>query len=248
MIFLIARPAQKAEQTALFFQQHNLNAQALGLIDIKLATTHAYLAQLNAAKPSVIIVTSSYAAQWLLRATQSAETRLNFKQINFVCVGSASAALIANIADKSRLFTASPENSEGVLNASCLRMVNNANIVILKGKGGRNLIADSLYQKNANIVELHVYERIANMSAIHAFSFETSKIRCIIATSIEITELLLANLDRTYLQTCVWIVASERIKAYACAHGIEQILLSQGASDQALLNCANQLVNTRSCT
>jgi uroporphyrinogen-III synthase len=244
MTFLIVRPTGKAEQTAAFFQQYGLHAQSFPILDIKLATSNACSEQVNNAEPNTIIVTSTYAAQWLLDAIKKGLVMLDFTHINFVCIGQSSAEILAPIAHKSTLFVASPENSEGVLQADCLQNVSNKNVVLLKGEGGRKLIASSLLKNNAQLIEINVYKRVNNLQAIRAFTFEPSQIRCIISTSIEITKLLLATQNKHWLLSCSWIVASERIKDYACENGIQHILVSQGASKQALLACANHLVNT----
>ncbi|MFT6269461.1 MAG: uroporphyrinogen-III synthase [Alphaproteobacteria bacterium] len=244
MTFLIARPTDKAEKTAAFFRQSGLQAQALPIIDIELATRNSLIEQLNNTTPNYLIVTSTYAALWLISIITAQKLILDFSHTTFVCVGKASAALVQAISHKYNVVVASPENSEGLLQSDCLQTVNNANIVVLKGEGGRDLIASTLVQQNANVSALNVYKRVTNIQAIRAFTFEPSQIKCIIATSIEITELLLANMDHSGLASCFWIVASERIKDYAYKNGIQHISVSQGAGNQALLACANQLVNT----
>lgn len=244
MTFLIARPVGKAEQTAACFLQCGLQAHALALIDIEIATNSALCIALNEASPQCIVVTSTYAAQWLSRAVNTGDVTLDLSFVTFVCVGKASAELIASSAISSHILIASPENSEGVLQTPYLNKVSNTKIVILKGEGGRGLIGPTLTERNAKVSELDVYKRVANIPAINAFTFEPSAIRCIIATSIEITQLLLAHLDRRWLLSCTWIVASVRIKDFAHENGIQHILVSQGASNEALVVCAKQLVNT----
>ncbi|MFT5281906.1 MAG: uroporphyrinogen-III synthase [Kangiellaceae bacterium] len=244
MTFLIARPTDKAQQTSALFKQSGLHAQVLPIIDIELATNNMLVEQLNSANPSCIIVTSTYAAQWLLSIIAAQKVALDFAHTTFLCIGNASAALLLPITHKSNVLVASPENSEGALQADCLQAVSNVNIVLLKGEGGRDLIATTLGRQNAIVSVLNVYKRVVNVQAIRAFTFEPSQIKCIIATSIEITELLLANNQHRWMTSCVWIVASERIKDYAYEKGIKHIVISQGASSEALLACANQLVNT----
>lgn len=244
MTFLIARPKDKAEFTLAEFTRHGLNGKMLPLVDIKITQDPSFTERLNKANPSTIIITSSYAAQWLACLVKANAVLLDLSRINIVCVGKSTAQVIAPSITTHNVTIASPENSEGILQLDCMQLVADKNIVLLKGNGGRELISQTLQNRLVNLTVLDVYERVTNIRAINAFAFEQSEIKCIIATSIEITELLLSTLDKTWLQSCQWIVASERIKDYANANGIEHITVSQGASNKALLNSANQLINT----
>lgn len=244
MTFLIARPKDKAESTLANFSRSGLKGQILPVIDITITKDASFGIRLNKASPSCIIITSSYAAQWLADLLADKPALLDLSSTNVVCVGRSTAQIITRIVSANNITIASPENSEGILQLDCLQLVVGHNIVLLKGQGGRDLISQTLQKRKANLTVLNVYQRIANISAINAFAFEQSQIRCIIATSIEITELLLSMLDKNWLQSCQWIVASERIKDYAYTKGIKHITVSYGASNQALLVSANQLVNT----
>lgn len=242
MAFLIVRPQGKAQQTVAHFEQHLLQAQALPILNIALSDDRLILETLNHAQPQCVIVTSTYAAQWLLNVADICT--VNLSQVFFVCVGASTANLLKTITSSSRLFVAVPENSEGLVMHAHLQNVNKKPIVILKGEGGRDLIARTLNERGAIVSTLNVYKREVNKHAIDAFTFEASSIKCIIVTSIEIVQLLLANMNQQWLTSCKWIVASQRIKDYACTHGIQNIMVSEGASNDALLACATQSVNT----
>lgn len=244
MTFLIARPKEKAEATLSEFERNGLSGQILPVIDINMAQNEALNARLIEARPSYIIITSTYAAQWFINHITNYVGQDNFTPVNIVCVGRSTAQLVAPAAIGSNVMVANPENSEGILDLACFRLVADQSIVLLKGQNGRDIISHTLQKRNANLCELNVYERKANLSVIEAFAFEQSQIKCIIATSVEIIELLVSTLDTTWLQSCQWIVASKRIKDYANAKGIEHIMVSHGASNRALLDSANQLVNT----
>jgi len=244
MTFLIARPQDKADLTLAEFARHGLRAQVLPLIEINVSKDAALLQTLQEAEPSAIIITSSYAAQWLVSAITKSSVKLELSQISIICVGKTTAQCIAPYANPNQITIAVPENSEGILQLECLQSLHDQNIVLLKGRGGRDLIPKILQKRKATVTVLDVYERVANIGAINAFAFEPSQIRCIIVTSIEIAELLISKVDRTWLESCQWIVASERIRNHVCAKGIKHISVSQGASNKALLDSANQLVNT----
>lgn len=244
MTFLIARPKEKAELTLAEFKRSGLNGQILPVLDINITQDESFDIRFNEANPSCVIITSTYAAQWFIRHIKDNPEQFNSRPVTIVCVGRSTAQLIAPAVMENKVFVAEPENSEGILALECLQVVADQNIVLLKGQNGRDIIARTLYKREAKLSELNVYQRVANMSVIQAFAFERSQIKCIIATSVEIAELLVSTIDKTWLQSCQWIVASERIKDYANTQGIQHIVVSQGASNKALVDSANQLVNT----
>lgn len=247
MSFLIARPKDKVMETVDLFQKSGLQAHALALMDISVNKDDALIASLCNASPKCIIITSVYAVNWLAETISKHTLSIDFPTIDFVCVGASSAKKLRDLIDSHNIYIAKPENSEGILQLPLLQNITNKSIVLLKGEGGRNLIAPGLTERGGTVHVLDVYKRVANTDAIRGFVFEPKRIKCIISTSIEITELLLTELDlnqQNTLRSCIWIVASERIKDYAYTQGIRHILVSQGASNKALLNCANQLVKT----
>lgn len=244
MTFLIARPKDKAELTLAEFSRYHLKASVLPLIEVVISQEKSLYEQLNSAHPSGILITSTYAAQWLVDLIETKRLLLDLPKIEIICVGKSTARIISSTINIRQVTIASPENSEGILALEYLQAVKQQNIVLLKGHGGRELISKVLLERNANLTVLNVYKRIAKIEAIKAFAFEQSEIKCIIVTSIEITKLLLSSVDKKYLISCQWIVASERIKDYAHSLGIKHITVSQGASNKALLNSANHLVNT----
>jgi uroporphyrinogen-III synthase len=244
MTFLIVRPTGKAEQTLAVFRESGLQAQALPIVDIEISDDKTLIKQLHSTDVNCIILTSTFAVTWLLRLIETKQVSFKLTNIDFICVGAGCAEMLAQLVNKTHIYTASPENSEGVLQVPCLQDVDSKHIVLLKGDGGRDLIKTTLMQRNAYVNTINVYKRVANLDAIRGFTFEPSEIRCIIVTSIEITELLLRNASHIWLLSCIWIVASERIKDYAYKNGIRDIVVSQGASSKALLACANQIVKT----
>ncbi len=243
MTFLIARPKVKALQTLSAFTQQGLKSKIYPIVEIEFNDADNNIIQLNQAKPCTIIVTSTYVSQWLLTQIYHHKLTLDLKNINIVCVGRGSAKAIQDAGFSNNIFIASPENSEGLLVLPCLQNISQQSIVLLKGEGGRTLISDTLLQRQAKLTVIMVYKRVKNTQAINALAFEQSEIKCIIATSVEITEFLLAALDKKWLQTLHWIVASERIKDYAYSKGIKHLTVSQGADDLALLTSAKHLLN-----
>ena len=160
------------------------------------------------------------------------------QNIQFFAVGSSS----ANILKNAGLTVVVPQEarSEGLLNLSQLKSVENQNIIIMKGFGGRELLRDTLEARGANVAEWEVYKRINIPSPVFTQDWQASQIRCIIATSGEVIQAAFGYFDVSWLKSVNWIVVSQRTADIATHLGITQISISQDASDQALIKCAQQ--------
>lgn len=250
MTFLVARPKQKAQQTVKDLAVRGLHGCIFPIIEIIENREEIYKQALfdflNLNTQKILIVTSTYAAKWL---TQQVLT-INKSQLNIVSIGESTAELISNSPlhkNLQSLVIAKPENSEGALLLPILSGKLSANVCILKGKGGRQLLQTSLQQRGAVVRTLDVYKRKVNTDVLTQYAFEQKEIKCIIATSVEIIDALRSQIfaqQQNWLATLAWIVPSERIKAKLQMNGIKTIYVSQGASSEALAACAAKLVIT----
>lgn len=237
MSFLIVRPQGKAQASAATFIQAGLPAVGLPIIDIEYLQREFCIEEV--AQTNFIVLTSTYCVNWL--AQQSAiQNVLSSNNLQFVCVGKQTAEALTSLYSQVTIHIAEPESSEGVLALDCLQS-QSAKVLIVKGIGGRNLIETELNARGLQVKVLEVYKRSPNTQAIDAFAFEQHAIQCIIATSVELCELLLANFAFNNIKSLTWIVASQRIRDYALSMGIENIVISAGASDNALLQCAQKI-------
>lgn len=250
MAFLVARPDKKAQQTSLLLAERGLPAAAFPLIDIicnnEEENKRHLSGFLSVEGKKILIVTSTYAASWL---TQQVLT-ITKSSLNIVSIGASTANIIQQSKFKSYLQSmaiAKPESSEGALLLPILTGELNATICILKGLGGRQLLHKCLQQRGAVIHSLDVYKREVNKGVLSNYAFEQNEIQCIIATSVEIVDALYCQIfmqQQDWLKTLVWIVPSERIKAQLHKNGINTVYVSQGASPEALSECAEKLVIT----
>lgn len=245
MEFIIARPKYKAKLTKQAFQQAGLNSTELPLIDIQ---SHHQLdcSQLDKGDIDYIIITSTYAADWLVEYFTKHENKLRHGllsdiNIRFICVGKSTAECLHEWVEPEQIVVAKPENSEGILALDCLKQVKNRNVLLLKGEQGRALIGKVLEQKQANLAVFNVYKRVVNKSVLHSFSVEPHSFTCIIAGSMEILNLICSKCSQQALQSLHWIVASDRIAELAVKKNLNNIVVSHGASIDELVKCATQL-------
>lgn len=176
---------------------------------------------------------------------------------NIIAVGSATQKALKSL----NLDSISPENhdSEGVLVLTELsaEKVRNQLVVIVRGDGGRELMAQTLTKRLAKVVYFESYQRIwRNFPDNIAQKWQADEINAIVITSnaslIRLTGLLSGltcadfpcnkGLEHSYKlndywkNSCLWIVASQRIANYAKQLGLTQVINAHGANDESMLS------------
>ena len=242
MTFLLFRPQAKCQASAQAFKQANLSAVACGLIDTivdddAIGQLPAKIAELwSLAEQNIyVIVTSTVAAQQcVLMKNQWPEN------VCFFAVGASTGRILQNAG----LAVVVPQEArtEGLLALPQLNHVDNQSVIIMKGFGGRELLHDILTNRGAKVAEWEVYKRVKLDTPVSTQDWRTAQIRCIIATSGEVIQAAFDYFEVNWLQTLNWIVVSQRTAEIASKLGVTQIDISRDASDQALIQCAKQLV------
>lgn len=241
-MFLLLRPQAKCQASAQAFHQAKLSAVACGLIDTvvdkdAIAQLAAKIADLHShvTKDIYVIVTSTVAAQQCVLMKDQWP-----KNVCFFAVG----ASTGNILQNAGFAVVVPQEprTEGLLDLSQLDQVVNQHIVIMKGFGGRELLHDTLVTRGAEVAEWEVYKRIKLDAPVYTQDWQQEQIRCIIATSGEVIQAAFDYFEANWLKTLNWIVVSQRTAEIASKLGVTQINISRDASDQALIQCAQQLI------
>ncbi|MTI62875.1 uroporphyrinogen-III synthase [Methylophaga sp.] len=127
--------------------------------------------------------------------------------------------------------------SEGLLQMPEMQAMQNRQVVIVRGVGGRELLADTLTERGASISYVEVYrralaqhERSACVRAMHA-----DKLICTSVTGLDNLCRILAEF-RAELFCKPLVVVSERIRDHARSLGFRWVEISTDASDTAVLN------------
>ena len=242
MTFLLLRPQAKCQASAQVFSQAGLSTVACGLIDTvidddavsQLQAKMADLCCCSAADVYVIVTSTVAAQQCVLMKNQWPEG------IIFFAVGASTGRILQNAG----LVAIVPQEArtEGLLALPQLNHVVNQSIIIMKGFGGRELLHDTLLSRGAKVVEWEVYKRVKLDLPVSTQDWHPAQIRCIIATSGEVIQAAFDYFEASWLKTLNWIVVSQRTAKIASKLGVTQIDISRDASDQALIQCAQQLV------
>jgi len=153
-------------------------------------------------------------------------------------VGSATAARLAHYGLDATLV---PErhDSEGLLALPQLADMAGRRVLILRGNGGRELLAATLRQRGAGVDYAEVYRRlIPRRSAANLVAGWERWVDAVVITSAEILDnliTLLGEAGAAKLHKTPLVVVSKRLAAHAKACGCRKLHLAAGADDDALL-------------
>lgn len=134
-----------------------------------------------------------------------------------------------------------PENrwdSEGLLAKPELAQMQGKQVLILRGDGGRGLLASTLRERGARVDFIEVYRRCLPKADPSEILAHWAQIDVVLATSNALLDHLLELLGpeaSRELRTKQLLLVSERGIEHARALGHEQLLLATGASDAELI-------------
>lgn len=251
-MYLILRPKAKLANSVKLFKEAGIEALGCAVIETKeLPSSRTLINDLVQCHPNIIIVTSTVAADILADALsdkrgiidERRDIILSMKPI-FIGVGASSTKKLVALGLKA--IASEPANSEGILALVHQLKLTKANVAILKGKGGRKLISESLSALGFVISEFNIYERIVLKNPLYTDcvkteNFKPENIRCIIATSTEIIDAAYSFFKPEWLNSCPWLVVSQRTKQHLIGIGANNIIVSNGATDSHLIAAVNQV-------
>ena len=194
----------------------------------------------------IIIFTSSnatlYSLDWLLESIF--EFELSGKELTFkiAAIGKKTALLLSENDIPIHIQPTEDFNSESLLALPALQSVNiyNKNILIVKGKGGRTLLADTLKSRGANIQTINVYRRSCPtpddpmLKTLHS-----EKIDIITLTSVESSDNLFKVLKKhkvSWLANATLLLGSSRIHHAIKKKGIKNLcLIAENPTDDKMV-------------
>lgn len=130
-------------------------------------------------------------------------------------------------------------NSEGLLAEPALQTLDNRNMLIIRGNGGRELLADTLRKRGAHVTYANIYTRECPSTDCSKLNENwRATIDVVTTTSNQVIDNLLMLCGKTaeILRTPVLVVSS-RCAEHARSLGFIHILQSDGASTDAILAC-----------
>lgn len=168
--------------------------------------------------------------------------------LNIFAVGAATAKKLNDNHIMVDDFPKEKASSESLLNLKSVSCLNGKNILIFRGKGGRETLRIGLEKNNNKIEYAQVYDRVVcGLTELHQQSlkvFLSDKQGFISITSNENLDglrVLAKQLNRfDNLKQYPMIVLSERIQEYAQSFGFKRIIVTPDISDQAIVSVLGQ--------
>jgi len=238
----ITRPKQQGLQLQQALAEVSISSICQPLFDYQLSTSKEnILDQISSLQPKIIIFVSIAAVKYADQALSLPQWLNNNQQV--FAVGEKTQQALAQLGIQAICPT--KQNSEGLLSLAQLSKQqldlppNKTNILIVRGDGGRELLADELKSRGANVQYLESYQRIwQQLSAQQLAIWRDKKINTIVITSNALLKRvvdLLGTTDNYWQNTCLWIVASERISQTAQQLGLKNVINAHGADHQSIV-------------
>ncbi|MGL5008183.1 MAG: uroporphyrinogen-III synthase [Plesiomonas sp.] len=191
----------------------------------------------------VIIAVSGNAVRYAQQALQ--QIGASWPQVQYAAIGRSTAHALQQASGQPVLFPAHDETSEGLLQMITAQAMAGRHVLILRGNGGRPLLADT-FTTWGSFVTLHeCYQRqpIDLCGEQLTDIWQRANVNILLVTSGEILQQLVALIPKTehdWLTSCRLVVVSKRIAAMAQALGWAEIVVSPHADNLSLIAAVEQ--------
>jgi uroporphyrinogen-III synthase len=231
---LITRPEKAGRALAQQLENSTINSYCQPFFSYQTLASVIATQQLVNKFPNALVIFVSVAA---VEFAHAAFPLSQWENCQFIAVGSATQQALKHL--KINAMVPNIHTSEGLLGLAIFDHVENKDIIIVRGDGGREHLAQELQQRGANVHYLESYQRAwYQLDQNHVQHWKNQQINCIVVTSNALLESivhLIKNSDSYWKNTCLWVVASKRIATKAKTLGLQNIINADGANDQAII-------------
>lgn len=184
----------------------------------------------------IIIFISTNAVKFSAQAIKQTWPR----EAQFYAVGEATQNALAHLGISAQEAPQDCQQTEGLLTLPQLQSLSNKKIVIVRGVGGRETLANELTLRGADVSYWEVYRRACPTltSTSNAQAWQQAKIDTIVITSGEILDNLIKLVPKelfAWLRACHIIVPSSRVQEQAIANGFQHVTNAKAANCKAIL-------------
>lgn len=244
---LVTRPERQASSLCNLLQAAGCQPVRLPLLAVEAVTLTDEARQCLATPIAYLIFISANAVNFAF-SEKNGKIRQQLQASAIAAVGKATAEALLAHGLTVDLLPGTGFNSEALLAMPALQQVAGQHIVIVRGVGGRELLADTLRARGAHVDYLEVYRRLPvsnDISEVAALLRQQQLHALMLSSGEALTHLLtLFKADATLplLLATPLVVVSERLGTEAMAAGFTQVVVSEGPSDLAVFTTIKNLV------
>lgn len=239
---LVTRPAHQSDNLCKLITQQNWQPIRFPVIEIQVrALSTLEITRLeNINSYRYVFFVSVNAVNFVLQVLNGKIKK--FQQVTCIAIGKATYEALENLGISGILIPEQGFNSEAVLALPELQTLAGESCLIIRGEGGRELLADSLIQRGATVDYLEVYKRVLpvcdgqlieeyitknELTAIVIYSGDALK---------KLMRLLTKDITRKDLLSIMLVVISQRVYVLAKEIGFKTVIIADQASDSAMIN------------
>ena len=248
---LVTRPADQADRLLHAIVRAGGQAASFPLIEIVPVNDPTRLAELkhliqDLDQYQLLIFISSNAARYGLQWIDQYWPQFPVG-LEVVAVGPATAAALSSLPCEVQT-SAAGMLSEDLLQLPVLRAVAGKKVALFRGVGGRELLAETLRGRGAQVDYIETYQRIGVATPGTALLglIRSAAINLLTVTSGQILDSLcqLVDIRETGIAQIPLLVPSERLREKALATGFKRVYSSAGATDEAIVAALAELAQT----
>jgi uroporphyrinogen-III synthase len=238
---LVTRPAHQSSDLARLIAAAGAEAVCFPAIEITgprdIDALHTLIDQLD--RFHMIIFVSANAVEQAMPLVNARHPRLP-AHLLVACVGRASARALQQFGIAALLVPPTRFGSEGLLQLSALQHVKGKRILIFRGEGGRESLAQTLRTRGAEVQYAECYRRVRPRTDIMPLlrRWQDGLIDLVTITSVEALDNLVAMMGergRSFLLNTPVVVVSDRIAEACRRYGFAyEPWIAKEASDEGL--------------
>tara|TARA_R110002167_G_scaffold53_2_gene369 strand:+ start:88603 stop:89412 length:810 start_codon:yes stop_codon:yes gene_type:complete len=248
---LITRPTKKTQALAKSLTAIGIACVNQPLFDYQPLADHQTSKRLLT-NDNIIIFVSVAAVEFANKTF----ARQHWRYQHIIAVGSATKEALQQL-EVNSVVCPEQENSEGLLVLPVLnKNFFDEPITIVRGDSGREHLAEQLSEQGAKVSYLESYQCVwRTFTEDIGKQWFKQQINCIVVTSNAILEKLVQltvvqqaqnndqQLTEYWRNQCLWVVASQRIADTAKQFGLTHVMISEGASENAITTILKRLKN-----
>ncbi|RUO69293.1 uroporphyrinogen-III synthase [Pseudidiomarina salinarum] len=218
---LILRPADQAAELQQMLQhrasdqQYQLQTEAASMVAIRgYDDPNHSLTEILSASWDAALMVSVNAATYFEQQAREWASELPMPAARWYAVGPTSARAIKAVVGRPVTCPWRRHNSDSLLALPELQQIAGQRWLLVRGHGGRELLADTLRARGAEVTYLEVYQRQPQAVAPATMERWQQEIRGIMVSSAEQLGYFLAAVPKealSWLTSCYWVVASSRL-------------------------------------